>query len=122
MKIKLLDGTTTNLVLHKYKVKHNGRKQGSKFQTKIWEQLKREFPNDNIFEEVFIPKERFVLDFFIPSIKIVIECQGRQHKEHVKFFHTTKKDFHNQIDRDLRKKEWCNINGFKLIEIDYDSS
>lgn len=121
MKIKLLNGGTANLILKKYRFNF-AKKSKSKFQRRIWLKLREEFPFDIIFEEVVILKEGFILDFFIPSAKIVVECQGTQHKEHIKFFHNFKRDFHNQLDRDRRKREWCELNKFKLIEIDYDNS
>ncbi len=121
MEIKLLNGKTINLKLKKYKF-DSKKKSRSKFQRGVGLQLKEEFPHDIIFEEVIIPEENFVLDFFIPTAKIVVECQGRQHKKHVIFFHNSKKDFHNQLDRDSRKREWCELNRFRLIEIDYDGA
>jgi very-short-patch-repair endonuclease len=121
MQVKLLNGEVVNINLKKYKFDHN-KKSKSKFQREIALQLKEDFPHDIIFEEVRIPKENLILDFFIPSVKIVVECQGRQHKEHIKFFHGKIKDFHNQQERDNRKREWCIINGFKLIEINSNES
>lgn len=121
MQIKLLNGNTANLKLRKYKF-DTTKKSKSKFQRRIGLQLKQELPHDIIFEEVIIPGEKFVLDFFIPSANIVVECQGRQHKQHVKFFHNNKRAFHDQIDRDRKKRDWCKLNGFKLIEIDYGNS
>ncbi len=119
MEIRLLNGKTTNLKIKKYKIDKK-KKSRSSFQHKIGLQLKEEFPHDIIFEEVRIPNENFVLDFFIPSASIVIECHGRQHYEHVKFFHNTVGDYHAQLDRDMRKRDWCELNGFKLVEIKYD--
>jgi very-short-patch-repair endonuclease len=97
----------------------NNEKSKSKFQYGVGQQLIQEYPHDVIFEEVIIPKDGFILDFFIPSLSLVIECHGRQHTEHVKYFHRTRKDFHNQQDIDNRKRNWCKLNNFKLIEI-YD--
>jgi hypothetical protein len=41
------------------------------------------FPREIICEEVPVTGERFVLDFFVPSLRMVVECHGRQHYEHV---------------------------------------
>lgn len=118
MEIKLLNGGTTKINLKKYLLKDTYQK--SKFQTKIRQRLKEQYPLENIYEEVFVPEERFYIDFFIPSRGIIIECQGRQHAEHIKFFHKTVADFHQQQDTDRRKREFCELNNFLLIEI-YDN-
>jgi len=118
MEVKLLNGEMANI---KFRNKRLRPKSSSKslFQYEVGQRLSEQFPHDIIFEEVYIPVEKFILDFFIPSISLVIECHGRQHKEHIKHFHRTKKDFNRQKDTDQRKRDWCKLNGFKLIEI-YD--
>lgn len=115
MIIKLSNELSVNINLKKYLIKKEDSK--SKFQLSIRKQLIKKYPNDNIFEEVFIPIQRFYLDFFLPSRSLVVECQGRQHSEHIKFFHKTKVDFHKQQETDRRKREFCKLNNFKLIEI-----
>lgn len=75
------------------------------------------FPQDMICEEVVIPGERFVLDFLIPAMRLVVECQGRQHDEFVPYFHGTRQGFHQAQDRDRRKREFCELNDLKLVEI-----
>ena len=117
MIVKLVNGGITKINLKKYLLKDTYQK--SKFQTKIGEELKKEYPLENIYQEVYIPGEKFYLDFFIPSRYLVVEVQGKQHELHTRFFHKTKIDFNNQKNRDLRKMEWCILNGFKLVEI-YD--
>lgn len=117
MKIKLLDGSTETIILKNFVIKEGFSK--SNFQSDVRQQIRKMYPLDNIFEEVYIKGERFFLDFFLPNRSIVIECNGRQHYEHVKFFHKTVKDFNKQKDVDDRKRQWCNLNNFKLIEIKY---
>jgi len=117
MIVKIYDGSEININLKKYLLKETY--QRSKFQTRIKEQLKEEYPSDNIYEEVYIPIEKLYLDLFIPSRQLVIEIQGRQHKIYTKFFHRTIVDFNNQKNRDERKIAWCLLNHLKLIEI-YD--
>lgn len=95
-------------------------KSKSKFQYEVGQKLKKEYPHDLIFEEINIPGEGLILDFFIPSINLVVECHGRQHTQHIKHFHKTKRDFHDQQDRDNKKQQWCRLNNFRLIEVYYD--
>lgn len=116
MKIELLNGSSENINLKKYMINRDGFCK-SKFQKEIRDQLIQKYPNDTICEEVYIKGEGFYLDFFIPSLNIVVEANGKQHKEHVKFFHKTKSEFNEQLNKDQRKRNWCLLNNFKMIEI-----
>jgi len=102
------------------KTRRDKTKCKSKFQYETGEELALTYPHDIIFEEVRIPEDNFILDFFIPSLKLVVECHGRQHTEHVKHFHKTRIEFHKQQDIDRKKREWCKLNGFRLVEIYYE--
>ena len=52
------------------------------------------------------------------EIKCLIEFQGKQHYQSLDYFGG---DEYLQLtkERDLKKKEYCNKNNFKLIEISY---
>lgn len=118
MEVKLLKGGIANLRLKNKRLRTKGKSK-SQFQHDVGKQLTEQYPHDVIFEEVQVPGDGFIIDFFIPSLDLVVECHGRQHTEHVKHFHKTKRDFHNQQDVDQKKRDWCELNGFRLIEI-YD--
>ena len=118
MEVKLLKGGTAHLRLKNKRIRPHGKSK-SQFQYDIGQQLTQQYPHDVIYEEVQIPSDGFILDFFIPSLSIVIECHGKQHTQHVRHFHKTKVDFHHQQDVDQRKRDWCELNGFRLMEI-YD--
>lgn len=118
MEVRLLSGGTARLRLNNKKLRTRGKSK-SKFQYEIGQQLIAKYPHDIIFEEVRVPGDGFILDFFIPSLNLVVECHGRQHTEHVKHFHNTKRQFHHQQNVDQNKRDWCELNGFKLVEI-YD--
>ena len=119
MKVRLLNGSYEDVIIKNFLLERNGFCK-SKFQEQVRNELIQKYPTDIICEEVYIKGEKFYLDFFLPRLKTVIEVNGRQHKEHVKFFHKTKQDFDKQINTDNRKKNWCDINGFKMIEINYE--
>lgn len=70
-----------------------------------------------ILEEFPLPGERLYLDFFMPHHKLCFEFQGVQHDKFVKLFHGNKKGFEQSKSRDARKKAWCEINEFKLVEV-----
>ncbi len=118
MEVLLLNGEITRIRLNNKWFRVDGNSK-SQFQHSVGVELSEKYPHDLIFEEVRIPGEGFILDFFIPSLGIVVECHGRQHTQHVKYFHKTKQDFHKQQDVDQRKRDWCSLNSFRLLEI-YD--
>lgn len=118
MQIKTLNGETKTIKLKNKRLRDKDKSK-SIFQYEIGQQLLEKYPHDIIYEEVIIP-DGFILDFFIPSLRLVVECNGRQHSQHIRFFHKTKQDFHKQQMIDQKKRDWCKINNFRLIEIDYE--
>ena len=118
MEVKLLKGGTVKLRLSNNRLRTKGGSK-SQFQYDVGQQLVEQYPHDVIFEEVRVPDDGFILDFFIPSLDLVIEVHGKQHTEHVRYFHKTRQEFHKQQDIDQRKRDWCELNGFRLLEI-YD--
>lgn len=54
------------------------------------------------------------------KLNLFVEVQGRQHTEFVKHFHTDKKAFLQQKERDNLKRLWVEENGYYLIRINYD--
>lgn len=85
--------------------------------------LKQIFPLDMIVEELELPgtKERFkrnlYADFFIMRPRLIIEIHGQQHYTYTPFFHSSLQDFIESKKRDLRKKDWCDLNGFTYVEL-----
>ena len=84
--------------------------------------LKNIFPNDIIYEEVtlkgskkFNQKDLYA-DFFILSHMLIIEIHGEQHYKKT-FFHKSKLDFIQAKARDLRKRNWCDLNNITYIEL-----
>lgn len=118
MEVKLLSGGTARLHLRNKQI-CTKEKSKSQFQHEVGRQLREKYPRDIIFEEVRIPVDGFILDFFIPSLCLVVECHGLQHIRHIKYFHKTKIDFHKQQDVDQRKRDFCELNRWRLLEI-YD--
>jgi glucuronate isomerase len=56
----------------------------------------------------------------VKKLNLFVEVQGRQHTEFVKHFHTDKKAFLQQKERDNLKRLWVEENDFYLIRINYD--
>jgi hypothetical protein len=87
------------------------------------ELIRGKFPTFQILEEVPIPvrkSEILYLDFYLPLSKICIEVHGEQHYEFSAFFHGNRLNFFKHKKRDRDKKEWCNLNGIKVIELPYN--
>ncbi len=116
MIVRVCDGEEVDINLQKYIFDKN-KKCKSKFQYSVGLDLILEYPHDSIFQEVYIKKEILFLDFFIPSLSLVIECHGKQHTDFIPFFHHSRIEFHKQQIRDQRKRDWCALNDFKMIEI-----
>ena len=91
----------------------------SKFQTEAKKFLQNYWQHNIVFEEFPIVGTRLTLDFYNANKKIAIEVQGRQHTKFVPFFHSSRAKFLQQLKRDTKKFEFCEINNIKLIEI-YD--
>lgn len=60
------------------------------------------------------------LDFYINTIKLVIEVHGSQHYKYNTLYHSSAQDFVNQRKRDSDKREWSELNNFTYIELPYN--
>ena len=117
MKFKTLDGKERTLRNAKsYIINWNGKSR-SKFQLEVKKYLKKYWSGDVVFEELKIVGTRLSLDFFNATKKVAIEVQGHQHFSYVKFFHGDRINYLNQIKRDYKKIEFCELNNIKLVEI-----
>lgn len=69
-------------------------------------------------------KQEMELDFYLPTIKVAIEVQGRQHYEPVSFgcknSDKVQQRFNEQIKRDKKKKKLCEEHGIKMIYINFN--
>lgn len=66
--------------------------------------------------------KKFLIDWFIPDMKIAIEYHGEQHYRPISFAKYTKENkykiFEEQQRRDAMLRDYCQINSIKLIEVD----
>ena len=93
--------------------------------SKLEVEIKEELENSNIdyisqCNHKKLPwLNRQTLDFYIPSKKIAVECQGEQHFKVIDFSGRNKeraaKEFNDTKERDERKKRLCEENGVRLI-------
>ena len=98
-------------------------KQQYKSETNLYNFIKKEFEEKNI-EIIHSFKNRSILgkqeiDIYIPKYKIGIEYQGIQHFQPIDFGgygkEIAEKQFINNINRDIIKKEKCIKNDIKLL-------
>ena len=75
------------------------------------------FIREKTFSDLKKGKYRF--DFYLPDKNLIIECDGAQHTEQVKFFQKNKSDFLKQKEHDRRKNSYCLANNILLYRIPY---
>jgi very-short-patch-repair endonuclease len=95
----------------------------SKIHRKILDYFKRERPEWDITQEhpIKINGKTLFCDFMSRKpFRFVLEIHGRQHFEFVPHFHGTMAKFAEQQANDEIKRSWCEMNGYKLIEIRED--
>lgn len=87
--------------------------------------IKEVFPTMQSLEEVtvHIRKNHIAyLDFFIPMVKLCIEVHGEQHYKFTPFYHANILAFAKAKKRDQDKKEWCNINNIRYVELPFNKT
>lgn len=65
-----------------------------------------------------IGNRKLSYDFYLPDYNLLIECQGKQHKEAIEYF-GGKEKFEVQQEHDRRKREYANKYNIPLLEIWY---
>lgn len=121
MKFKTLHGSLKRVPkIRKYIVDWDEESK-SKIQFNTKQFLKKYWQNHVVFEEFPVAGTRLSLDFYNATKKISVEVQGAQHRRYVKFFHGGHKmNYMDQLRRDQQKREFCDLNDIKLIEV-YDN-
>ena len=89
----------------------------SKIADDVYLILQKEFPFTYIEKEYYVnyKNTRLLFDFYVRTLGILIECQGRQHTEFVKHFHGQAENFYSQKRRDNLKVEYCEENNLTLV-------
>lgn len=114
MKFKDLEGNIVSKDISRYKWEGCGRFKGEKA---LGEKLCDLFPALTIYYQLPCIGTKLKIDFYIHELKIAFEFDGRQHNEHVPFYHGDKKGFARAQERDKEKEEWCYINNVRLIRV-----
>ena len=123
MKVKGLDNRE-----HKFSLTSTPRLNASLLHIRARELLRNLFPYDILNEEVFLPGTKtahnkgLYADFYIHSQRLMIEVNGQQHFDYNPYFYDNKLEFAQSKQRDLKKREWCELNGIDLVELPYNES
>lgn len=121
MKVTGFDGKERTL-----KVKARKSKNASSLHVRARNILQKLFPFDRFYEEVTLPGSSTLsnctlyADFLSIKKKLCIETHGIQHYEYSSRFHENKSDLVAGQNRDKTKREWCELNGFTLVELPYN--
>tara|TARA_B100000745_G_C19999462_1_gene339172 strand:+ start:413 stop:718 length:306 start_codon:yes stop_codon:yes gene_type:complete len=87
--------------------------------------LKDCYPTVLLCEEVPVRlrySKKVFVDFYINTIKTVIEVHGAQHYSFNSLYHTSAQDFISQKQRDRELEEWCVLNGLIYIELPFNEN
>lgn len=121
MKVLGLDGKEYKLALASRLAAEGDSRPRSKGHLLCRQLLRELYPFDAVCEEVALPgfgATALYLDFLLPSRKLAVEVQGRQHLEYVPHYHGSKAGFAKAQLRDRRKAEFLRLNGITLVALD----
>jgi len=94
-------------------------KSKSNIQFKTKEFLKPYWQNHIVYEEFPVYGTRLKVDFINATKKISVEVNGAQHSKFNKFFHNNSRaNYLESIKRDVKKREWLELNNFLIVEIE----
>jgi len=118
MLFKTLNGALKRLAKpHRYRIDWDAPSR-SKIQYQVKKILEDFWGKHVVFEEFPVAGTKMSLDFYNANKKIAVEVQGKQHFKYVPHFHGKNKiNFISQLRRDNQKKEFCEMNNIKLVEI-----
>lgn len=85
--------------------------------TALLQQGKYYFIREKTFEDLKRGKYRY--DFYIPSLNALIEYNGEQHYQRIKYFHKTERVFKAAQERDRKKIGYALAQKMKLYIIPY---
>ena len=126
MKFKILDSKrlvnvdiSKSLVDWDAKIKR-GKNFGA-FQYNVKQLLRPHWENQVVLEEFSIPaivsQRGRSFDIVNLTKRVVIEVDGGGHLAYNEFFHKNKFGFLRQLQRDLWKDEFCELNNLKMVRI-----
>jgi hypothetical protein len=118
MRLYNVHGKLQSKKVSKYLINWDAKsKSNIQFKTKQF--LKPYWQNHIVYEEFPVYGTRMKVDIVNATRKIAIEVNGPQHNKFNKFFHNNSRaKYLESIKRDVKKREWLELNNFKTIEIE----
>ena len=91
----------------------------SKIADDTYKVLKKLYPFDKITKEYYVnyKNTRLFFDYFINSLRVLVECDGEQHYKYISHFHNSIEDFYAQKRRDNLKIEWAEKNDLTIMRV-----
>ena len=123
MKIRDLDGNVNAWKTEGTVIRGGGIRSRSQLHLNARSILQERYPTLQICEEVRVQlryNKHIFIDFYINTIKTVIEVHGSQHYKFNSLYHSCAQDFLNQKKRDNDLRDWCNINNLNYIELPFN--
>lgn len=116
-RFKKLNGGYGSKSIDKYIIDWKSESK-SNFQKSVKDFLFPHWKKFVCYEEMPLVGTRFFIDLVNLTFRVAIECDGRQHLEHVKFFQGKHPmGFLKQCSRDSDVAKWCELNDIKLIRV-----
>ena len=93
----------------------------SKGEDELGHLLRREFPTRTIIGQhhIRVKGRNLYFDYYIPSLRLAFEYDGRQHYGFVRFFHQSKYGYQKSVSADNDKRRYCSDVGINLIRFSY---
>lgn len=115
MKILDANGREVNVNISKYTIDWD--RVVSKPQKQTKDALRGIWGGQAVCEEFKIPASRMRIDLINFSMGVVVEVSPKGSHKYNKFFNKNRSNFLRAAKRDIKKAEWCELNGFRYVEI-----
>ena len=120
MRLYNIKGRLQSKNVSKYLIDWDGKSR-SKIQFSVKQFLKSFWKNQIVYEEFPVYGTRLKVDILNATKKIAIEVQGKQQSQFNKFYHkNSASNYLSSIKRDVQKREWLELNNFKILEIEQE--
>ena len=84
---------------------------------KILKKEKVDFEREKTFSD--LKKNKYRYDFYLPKYNVLLEINGKQHYENIKFFYKNRIEFQKSKERDRRKIAYALGHNIPLYIIPY---
>lgn len=129
MKFQGLNNRTYTINLNDYIIRPDNTTKKSSLHIKARDLIRATYKSYSVLEELKLPgtvcpskKSALYLDFFLPNLMLGVEVHGPQHYTYTPYFHKSKLGWLQSLKRDEVKREWCELNEIRLVELKFSDS